>query len=177
MSKGVYPRKKRPINPPCACGKPFLARGMCRACYSKWWKTVISPEKLEERRSGDAARTREWWKALSPEEKRAVGRRNILRRYGLTPDDFMRMMQEQGGKCAICGVPPAAGECLEIDHDHGCCDGRLARSRASCGKCVRGLIHHRCNTLLVAIENEEFLRQAIAYLKSWEHNLKRRFGS
>jgi len=37
------------------------------------------------------------------------------------------------------------------DHDHVCCSGKK-----SCGKCLRGLLCHGCNTKLGALENNDW---------------------
>jgi Recombination endonuclease VII len=152
MSKGVYPRKPRAAKPPCACGKPFVARGKCRACYSKEWMTRVSPEKLAARRAGDAARTRAWYRGLSEEERRMVVRRVRLRRYQLTQEDFDSMVERQGGTCAICHRSPPKGKVLHVDHDH------------ETGQ-TRGLLCFRCNTDLAVIENREWASAALDYLR------------
>ncbi len=53
-------------------------------------------------------------------------------RYGVTDDDYKRLVAEQGGRCALCSAEPTA---LTIDHCHK--TGR-----------VRGLLCNRCNTAL-----------------------------
>jgi hypothetical protein len=62
-----------------------------------------------------------------------------LRQHGLTPADYVAILKAQGGGCAICAGPPG-GKRLGIDHDHSCCPGR-----ASCGRCVRGVLCEECN--------------------------------
>jgi hypothetical protein len=52
---------------------------------------------------------------------------------------------------------------LAVDHDHTCCSGEI-----TCGKCVRGLLCVRCNTVLGLLRDDpEILRAAIAYLEKF----------
>lgn len=73
--------------------------------------------------------------------------RNFVQRYGMTKNDTEIMLHEQGG-CAICGRDP---ERPCVDHCHE--TGR-----------VRGILCHRCNTLLAGVDDAEFLARALAYL-------------
>ncbi|OHC97328.1 MAG: hypothetical protein A2792_15785 [Sphingomonadales bacterium RIFCSPHIGHO2_01_FULL_65_20] len=73
----------------------------------------------------------------------------IKARYGLTPADVDRMIAEQGGACAIC-TGPMERPC--IDHCH------------ATGK-VRGILCHRCNVRLSAIDDLAYRTAAIAYLE------------
>lgn len=63
----------------------------------------------------------------------------MLARYSLTADEYSKMVEDQDGKCAICGQ--LSDETLHIDHDHFCCP----KAGGSCGKCIRGLLCARCN--------------------------------
>ncbi|GAB3658989.1 hypothetical protein GCM10027589_19860 [Actinocorallia lasiicapitis] len=74
----------------------------------------------------------------------------LKRSYGLTPEDVERMVAEQGGLCAICGVRAAE----HVDHDH------------RTGK-VRGMLCFACNVTLGQFNDEAalFLR-AVAYLQA-----------
>lgn len=83
-----------------------------------------------------------------------------LRKYGLTVDDYSRMLREQKGGCAICKRPPGK-RALAVDHDHKCCP-----TSKSCGKCVRGLLCPACNTSLAIVEN--YLPESMAYLQKHE---------
>lgn len=61
---------------------------------------------------------------------------SLQRNYGMTVADYTRMLDEQGGGCAICGAePPTEGRQrhLHVDHDH------------ATGQ-VRSLLCHNCNT-------------------------------
>jgi hypothetical protein len=50
---------------------------------------------------------------------------------------------------------------LSVDHDHACCSGE-----GSCGKCIRGLLCHKCNLALGAINDDiNILQKMIDYLK------------
>jgi hypothetical protein len=81
-------------------------------------------------------------------ERDALGRKN--RFYKI---DFNGMWEKQGGLCSICSNPMLpkgkTAKSVVVDHDRKCCPGR-----GSCGKCVRGLVHSRCNIVLGVIESE-----------------------
>lgn len=69
--------------------------------------------------------------------------------HGLSPAKFERLLEVQGGSCAVCGALfdalPTYLVC--IDHDHAHCDGP-----ESCGECVRGIVCHGCNTRIARYE-------------------------
>jgi hypothetical protein len=82
--------------------------------------------------------------------------------------DFDAMWAAQNGLCALCDLPMVRGgrkyDSVCVDHDHECCSGYK-----SCGKCVRGLIHRRCNFVLGYAEDApDRIRQAIEYLQSFK---------
>lgn len=83
-----------------------------------------------------------------------------LRRYGLTPEAFDAMLEEQDGACAICVTPFEDTRDMRIDHDHACCPGRT-----TCGKCIRGILCHRCNSGLGYFNDDPArIRAAATYL-------------
>lgn len=94
------------------------------------------------------------WKRDNPEKVKAAYRRAQLRKYGLTPEDYDRMVEEQGGKCLICNQepPPRNGkpEPLAVDHCHEV-------------GVVRGLLCWRCNGA-IGIIGEANIERAVAYL-------------
>ncbi|WP_223833093.1 endonuclease VII domain-containing protein [Streptomyces venezuelae] len=80
--------------------------------------------------------------------------------YGLAPGDYDKLLRFQGGRCAICTRGKGISKRLAVDHDHACCPGPT-----SCGKCVRGLVCGRCNSVLAhARDAIEFFDRATAYL-------------
>ena len=95
-------------------------------------------------------------KRNQPKSARWAAQRNsfLRRKYGITLDEYDRMVEDQGGRCAICGStdPRNGGNMLAVDHDHA--TGR-----------VRGLLCGTCNTALGKFrDNPEILRSAIRYL-------------
>jgi hypothetical protein len=93
----------------------------------------------------------------------AAANRYVTRAYGLTADEYDRLYQAQGRRCAICRRATGATKRLAVDHDHTCCPGP-----SSCGKCVRGLLCGPCNDLLAhARDDPNFFYRAIDYLRSW----------
>lgn len=85
-------------------------------------------------------------------------------RYGI---DFEGLWQAQKGACALCHEPLMRGGktpmSVCVDHDRECCPGET-----SCGKCVRGLIHRRCNLILgYSGDDPDVLRGLIGYLERW----------
>lgn len=85
-----------------------------------------------------------------------------LKKFGLTEERFQSLLDEQGGGCAICGseLPNGRGTLLFVDHDRRCCP-----KPGSCGKCVRGLLCHHCNTAIgLMSEDADRMRAAITYI-------------
>ncbi len=64
--------------------------------------------------------------------KYVLGAGSMLYRFGVTQDEYLRLLEIQGGGCAICGVQQ---ERLCVDHDH--VSGRVRG--LLCGKCNRGI--------------------------------------
>lgn len=82
---------------------------------------------------------------------------SIKYRYGITLDDYNRMLMEQQNKCVLCSIEfesiPGRLSKPVIDHNH------------STGK-VRALICHPCNVSLGLVkENPETLLKMVEYLK------------
>lgn len=84
-------------------------------------------------------------------------------RYGLTVEEVAARLDEQGRRCAICGISANVAErAFAVDHNHACCPGRT-----TCGQCVRGLLCHSCNLALGGFKDDVgLLRKAVAYLES-----------
>jgi len=105
-----------------------------------------------------AAKARRW-RAANPDKDRAVRRRAELKaNYGITPEDYERMLAEQGGRCAVCRAPAERaatreGGYLCVDHDH-------------VTGAVRGLLCGHCNAVLgYGQDSPTVLRSAIHYLE------------
>jgi len=133
------------------------ARGWmyCRACKQKRPLTEFRfslhpPRRRRKCRSCDRRRSAEL-NVLHRAQREAYSKRYRCKQYGITPEDYDRMLAEQNALCAICRRP--LGPRLQtIDHCH------------VSGK-VRGIVHASCNLMIGnAGEDIEVLRGAIAYL-------------
>lgn len=81
----------------------------------------------------DKARAKQW-KLNNPEKHKETHRRWRLQAlYGITPERWKQMLEEQNGGCAICSATEPGARDWHVDHDH------------ESGK-VRGLLCHACNT-------------------------------
>lgn len=96
------------------------------------------------------------------------GRLQILRkyllktRYKLTEKSYQAILDKQNNVCPICKEPPVLGKLFVVDHDHACCPGT-----ETCGLCIRGLIHQRCNAALgVFKDSPEICRAAAEYIEN-----------
>lgn len=91
-----------------------------------------------------------------------VKHRARLRRFNITPERHAEMLRSQGGRCAICRMPPTGDRELAVDHDHNCCPGK----DRSCGRCVRGLLCGRCNTGIGSLRDDpDLLSVASEYVR------------
>ncbi|MFF5045647.1 endonuclease VII domain-containing protein [[Kitasatospora] papulosa] len=75
---------------------------------------------------------------------------DLLRKYGITVEQYDAMHDAQGGRCAICGDVPAAGLALDHCHNTGKPRGLL------CKLCNLGIGHFR--------DRADLLTAAAAYL-------------
>ncbi len=90
---------------------------------------------------------------------------HLKRTYGLSVEDYSRLLSSQGGHCAICGNDsPGRGKAhFSVDHDSSHCDGKRG-----CPECVRGLLCVSCNAGLGCFrDNLGSLEAALSYLKEW----------
>jgi hypothetical protein len=119
-------------------------------------------EKRYEAIRKSVAKKPELYKALGLNNKRKAHRRGymIQRRYGLSMESYMKILEEQNNGCAICGrMPPQtkSGRCgLQVDHNH------------STNK-VRGLLCARCNSLVGHLERPngiEIIKLAGEYIEN-----------
>ncbi|WP_329046975.1 endonuclease VII domain-containing protein [Streptomyces sp. NBC_01422] len=84
--------------------------------------------------------------------KEFVYARSIEALYGMTVEEYRSRLQEQDGRCAICGDVPEEGKRLNIDHDHA-------------SGAVRELLCRWCNYALGnAKDDPARLRAMAAYL-------------
>lgn len=129
----------------CHPEKPELARGLCNTCYRRQWR-LENPLKNWE--SQNAYQKRKY------AESETTRRTMILRRYGLTPADYDRMLAAQGGVCAVCGDGPQPRRRLQVDHCHAT-------------EKVRALLCANCNSALGhAKESVERLEALVRYLRT-----------
>jgi hypothetical protein len=81
--------------------------------------------------------------------------------YSMDPGMYQKLWEYQGGRCAICQRATGATKALSVDHDHKCCPGK-----ASCGKCIRGLLCGGCNYKVLGHlrDDVDALLRALSYL-------------
>ena len=96
----------------------------------------------------------------SPESRKKSNRKYRIASYGLTHEQFDRLLAAQQHACGMCHEPFEEGQLVHVDHDHACC----RKKNRSCGKCIRGLLCHTCNIALGHIERRYAM--ARAYLDS-----------
>lgn len=116
--------------------------------------------------AGDPARRARYTEAqrartkANPEKYRTYFRNHHIKKtYGITAEQFERMLQDQGGVCAICRRLPNGTNHVErnlvIDHCH------------KTGK-VRGLLCNNCNAGMGIIgDSVEHLEAALSYLRAY----------
>src|ERR1044072_8714070 len=75
-------------------------------------------------------------KGRTPLQRRAE---HLMRKYGISMEQYAQMLESQGGVCAICGKPPKGEKPLAVDHCHQ--SGR-----------VRALLCPACNRFVGGFE-------------------------
>lgn len=120
---------------------------ICKTC--KQAKTYEWRKKNPEVYNGRAAE----WRKANPDKQHAT---EIKRNYGLTIENYNKMLVEQNFGCKICGKK----------HDSFKKRGRLYVDRIKGTKTVRGLLCSACNSGIGYLNHDvELLQKAIEYLK------------
>lgn len=149
----------------CPCGLDFLATQKhaihCSAeCKVRFRPKVADLDPVEAERQ--RANQREWQRAYrqgSAGKERT--RKSNLAKYGMTLDDYDKMLADQGGVCASCGLPETGRNqhgivSLAVDHCHT--TGR-----------IRGLLCMACNrTLGMLGENVDRVIALAVYAERWK---------
>lgn len=147
------------------CGKflsldSFWIAQQLSSGYQSWCKDC-SKRKSRERYLNPEIRKKidiknKQWKINNLEKAKLSDRNSHLKRtFGITLEDYDKLLKEQKGVCKICKGPERnpRKKILSVDHDH--ITGR-----------VRGLLCDSCNNLLArACDNTEILKSAISYLE------------
>ena len=140
-------------------------RGDCKACSSEdkrrryLAKTQAAIDRVRRWQQANPERVNATQRArrAKPEAKLRERAGHLMRKYGMTIEQYDAMLEAQGGGCFICGRPPREDISLHVDHDH------------STGK-VRGILCFCCNNALADFqEDPELLKKAATYV-SWHAN-------
>ena len=113
----------------------------CQASYGAAWYLKDRDKILAKNRE-----------KYSPEKRKMA----LLKKYGISIDEYKKMLKEQNNRCIICNTNKPGGQGnFPVDHDH--LTGQL-----------RNLLCNRCNMLIgQAQDNINVLENAIEYLKKW----------
>ena len=124
----------------------------CKICSNSasiaWYKANVEVERLKK----------STWRKNNPNKVENQNRRDNLKTYGLSIEDWNVLFSKQKGLCAICNQPETVllkGKIkrLAVDHCH------------TTGK-VRALLCAKCNKAIGLMKDQpELLRQAAQYLE------------
>lgn len=112
----------------------------------------------KERRDKTFKERQNLWRRYAGKNIEKLKRRdkeyNLKRKFGMTMEDYDKMLAAQKNGCAICGVEKSKnGKALAVDHCHQT-------------GLIRGLLCNEHNTALgLFSENLEIMQKAIDYLK------------
>lgn len=85
--------------------------------------------------------------------------------FGIRLADKRVMYEKQDGNCWLC-KEGLKFEAAHIDHDHSC----LECGGSGCPHCIRGLVHHTCNTVIGFVnESPERLRAIANSFELWKN--------
>lgn len=132
---------------PCSikgCERHHYAKTWCRPHYARFVRNgttdaLIDVVKDTKKYDRTITRTNAAGQTVKYQTKQKVSREMYLKnQYNITMAEYNKMAKNG---CQICHDVPERN--LHVDHDHACCD-----REKSCGKCVRGVLCSRCNTLV-----------------------------
>ena len=130
-------------------------RSDCKACnlaakqerYLADPAATIARVKRWQQENADRVNAYHRARRAEPAVKRADRAGYLMRKYGITIEQYDELLASQGGCCAICGREPRPDISLHLDHDHE--SGQL-----------RGILCFRCNNALGDFDDDLTLLRA-----------------
>jgi hypothetical protein len=103
-----------------------------------WLCGPESRRRAQEYKDANRERIREGHKTWRAQNRRQLQNAHLVRTYGITIQDYERMLVLQGGHCALCPATRgnARSELLFVDHDK---ETGLIRDWLLCGSCNIGI--------------------------------------
>lgn len=138
-------------------------RKICRSCneakpLSAFYRTTDNSSRLRSRCKVCTNLQNDRWRKNNVDRVKTTMRRqnhriNLMRRFGITVEQFDALFAACDGRCAICQQPETRARRLSLDHCHGT-------------KKLRGFLCSRCNLLLGGAKDDpDILERAAAYLR------------
>jgi hypothetical protein len=127
-------------------GNKDLHRSECIECQG-----AASRSRWEKNKGSNNTKRRLWYK----DNQEVVYGWGIKKKFGITYEDYLEMLQKQDGRCSICGIdtPGDKHKHFAVDHDH------------KTGK-VRSLLCSRCNCGIGHLNDDPVLiRKAAEYIE------------
>ena len=127
----------------------------CRECRNEkqraYYAALPEDVRIARQKNGEYQRN---YRANNLEKVKELSRKtHIMRKFGLTIEEYDVMFSAQNGVCAICEDTCATGYRLAVDHNH------------TTGK-IRALLCKNCNTAIGLLkENTDTMTKAIKYLE------------
>lgn len=84
-------------------------------------------------------------------QKAGARAQRLAQVFNITPEEYDRILEFQGGVCALCKRPPKEGKRLAVDHDHAT-------------GYVRGLLCYLDNKVIIGARTPEKLVAAAEYV-------------
>ena len=109
-------------------------QGCCKPCSAA--HNRASHVRLKDARNAQRRAEQQALREGDPAEyKRWLQAKNLRQNFGLTLDDYEKLLVLQHGVCGICGCPPPEHKRFDVDHEHetGAIRGLL------CGRCNRAI--------------------------------------
>jgi hypothetical protein len=133
----------------CHPTERYVAKGLCRQCYSK--------QQRQKHKEKYTLRARLWREANREKQLRGIRNCYYKKNYNITLLEYEELLRKQNYVCEICGEPePCKTKNLSVDHNH------------STGE-VRGLLCTNCNSAIGRLKEDPTLFQrSLEYLEKYK---------
>lgn len=119
---------------------PGVEGPVCSTCRRRWkLENVPGFRELNQKSTHDSYLKR----------RDQIRDRQLQKDYGITLEEYDRMLEGQDSRCAICRREPGPHRQFSVDHDH------------STGR-IRGILCHVCNTAIGLLGDSRCLALAAA---------------